>query len=171
MSASATNRPQSGEQSPDPPLSLGLLGNTLLRKAIVNNLVSFPSQIQPFMKRTSGDLQSRVVLLFFVRGWSVRSICSRYSLSKAMAHKLLAEWRIRAVESGYIQEIQPGSLESVLVSGTKLEAGDHAYDGAELIQVSPVSNMAEHADFAVPVPPQALPHINKVPGLSAGGGR
>ena len=48
--------------------------------------------------------------LYFVRGWSVRNICMRYGLSKAMAHKLLAEWRIRAVESGYIQEIEPGNL-------------------------------------------------------------
>jgi hypothetical protein len=30
-----------------------------------------------------------------------------------MAHKLLAEWRIRAVESGYIQEIEPGILAAI----------------------------------------------------------
>jgi len=62
------------------------------------------------MKRSCGDLQERIVQLYFVRGWSVRNICDRYGLSKAMAHKLLAEWRIRAVESGYIQEIEPGIL-------------------------------------------------------------
>ena len=91
-------------------MTLALLGNTLLRTAITRNLVSFPAQIQPFMKRNSGDLQERIVQLYFVRGWSVRNICMRYGLSKAMAHKLLAEWRIRAVESGYIQEIEPGNL-------------------------------------------------------------
>ncbi len=91
-----------------------MLGNTLLRTAITRNLVSFPAQVQPFMKRGSGDLQERVVQLYFVRGWSVRSICQRYNLSKAMAHKLLAEWRVRAVESGYIQEIEPGTLEALL---------------------------------------------------------
>jgi transposase-like protein len=65
------------------------------------------------MRRGSGDLQERIVQLYFVRGWSVRSICDRYGLSKAMAHKLLGEWRVRAVESGYIQEIEPGTLASL----------------------------------------------------------
>jgi transposase-like protein len=90
--------------------TLALLGNTLLRTAITRNLVSFPAQIRPFMRRSSGDLQERIVQLYFLRGWSVRTICDRYGLSKAMTHKLIAEWRIRAVESGYIQEIEPGSL-------------------------------------------------------------
>jgi hypothetical protein len=89
---------------------LALLGNTLLRTAITRNLVSFPAQIRPFMRRSCGDMQERIVQLYFVRGWSVRNICDRYGLSKAMAHKLLAEWRIRAIESGYIQEIEPGIL-------------------------------------------------------------
>lgn len=91
-------------------MTLALVGNTLLRTAITRNLVTFPAQIQPFMKRTSGDLQERIVQLYFVRGWSVRSICERYGMSKAMVHKLLAEWRIRAIESGYIQEIEPDCL-------------------------------------------------------------
>jgi transposase-like protein len=99
-------------------MTLALLGNTLLRAAITRNLVSFPAQIQPFMRRSSGDLQERIVMLYFVRGWSVRMICERYSLSKAMAHKLLAEWRIRAVESGYIQEIKPGGLEELASEAT-----------------------------------------------------
>lgn len=94
-------------------MALAMLGNTLLRTAITRNLVSFPAQVQPFMKRSSGDLQERVVQLYFVRGWSVRSICERYGLSKAMTHKLLAEWRIRAIESGYIQEIEPGALDAL----------------------------------------------------------
>src|SRR5580692_3663885 len=95
-------------------MTLALLGNTLLRTAITRNLVSFPAQIRPFMKRSSGDLQERIVQLYFVRGWTVRSICDRYGLSKAMAHKLLAEWRIRAVESGYIQEIEQGTLAALV---------------------------------------------------------
>jgi transposase-like protein len=95
-------------------MTLALLGNTLMRTAITKNLVSFPAQIRPFMRRGSGDLQERIVQLYFVRGWSVRRICDRYGLSKAMAHKILAEWRIRAVESGYIQEIEPGKLVGLL---------------------------------------------------------
>jgi hypothetical protein len=109
---SGSSRP--AEDSMD--MTLALMGNTLLRTAITRNLVSFPAQVTSFMKRSSGDLQERIVQLYFVRGWSVRSICDRYGLSKAMAHKLLAEWRIRAVESGFIQEIEPGNL-ACLVDG------------------------------------------------------
>jgi len=98
-------------------MTLALLGNTLLRTAITRNLVTFPAQIQPFMKRTMGDLQERVVQLYFVRGWSVRNICDRYGMSKAIIHKLLAEWRIRAVESGYIQEIEPDCLSALDAEG------------------------------------------------------
>jgi transposase-like protein len=100
-------------------MTLALMGNTLLRTAITRNLVSFPAQIRPFMRRSSGDLQERIVQLYFVRGWSVRSICDRYGLSKAMAHKMIGEWRIRAVESGFIQEIETGSL-AALVQETEI---------------------------------------------------
>lgn len=106
-------------------MTLALLGNTLLRTAITRNLVTFPAQIQPFMKRTMGDLQERIVQLYFVRGWSVRNICDRYGMSKAMVHKLLAEWRIRAVESGYIQEIEPDCL-----SALEAESGNDGLSGA-----------------------------------------
>jgi len=102
-------------------MTLPLLGNTLLRTAITRNLVSFPAQIRPFMRRSSGDLQERIVQLYFVRGWSVRTICDRYGLSKAMTHKLIAEWRIRAVESGYIQEIEPGTLAAFVQETTVQE--------------------------------------------------
>ena len=91
-------------------MTLALIGNTLLRTAITRNLVTFPAQVLPLMKRANGDVQERVVQLYFVRGWPVRSICERYGMGKAMVHKLLAEWRIRAIESGYIQEIEPGCL-------------------------------------------------------------
>jgi hypothetical protein len=95
-------------------MTLALLGNTLLRTAITRNLVSFPAQVQPFIRRGCGDIQERIVQLYFVRGWSIRRIGDRYGLSKAMAHKLLNEWRIRAIESGYIQEITPGTLDGLL---------------------------------------------------------
>ena len=73
------------------------------------------------------------MLLFFVRGWSVRRLCDRYGLSKAMAHKLLAEWRIRAIESGYIQEIQPGALEALTSDiGVVHEDAGTPFPGASL---------------------------------------
>ena len=101
----------------------------MLRTAITRNLVSFPARIQPFMRRSSGDLQERIVQLYFVRGWTVRRICDRYAMSKAMVHKLLAEWRVRAVESGYIQEIEPGTLDRLLA---QVKAGAPQYAEASL---------------------------------------
>ena len=80
----------------------------MLRAAVQLNLVSFPSQIPAFVKR--GDAQVRIVQLYFVRRWTVRAICERYGLGKATVQKLLAEWRIRAVSAGYIQEIHPKVL-------------------------------------------------------------
>jgi transposase-like protein len=110
-------------------MTLAMLGNTLLRTAITRNMVSFPAQVQPFMRRGSGEIQERIVQLYFVRGWSIRRICDRYGLSKAMAHKLLNEWRIRAVESGYIQEISPGTLDGLL---EEVSATDTPFEYGEL---------------------------------------
>jgi hypothetical protein len=91
-------------------MTLLFLKNALLRTAIKRNLVSFPSQIRPFTNRSVADVQVRIVQLYFAHGWSVRHIGDRYNLRKDRVHTLLAQWRIRAIESGYIQEIEPGIL-------------------------------------------------------------
>jgi transposase-like protein len=140
-------------------MTLALLGNTLLRTAITRNLVSFPAQVRPFMKKASGDLQERIVQLYFVRGWSVRSICERYGLSKAMAHKLLAEWRIRAVESGYIQEIEPGNIAGLADAATDTHAAniDEAVNIHEATVNGIQPGMPVYIPAAVNVPEPALP--------------
>jgi transposase-like protein len=158
-------------------MTLALLGNTLLRTAITRNLVSFPAQVRSFMKRSSGDLQERIVQLYFVRGWSVRKICERYGLSKAMAHKLLAEWRIRAVESGYIQEIEPGNLAGLVDVPDAREAhaggiqsampvylpAPAAVPEARLREFHYLNTMPENAIAALPV-------VENPAALSAGSG-
>jgi hypothetical protein len=89
-------------------IDLALIGNTLLRNAIQRNLVSFPAQIPAFMK--SSDVQERIVQLYFVRGWQMKSICERYRLDKSTVRKLLTDWKSRAVAAGYIQHIHPEPL-------------------------------------------------------------
>lgn len=91
-------------------MTLSLAGNTVLRKLIRRNLVTFPAQARSYSKRAEGDLAPRLAQLYFIRGWSIRAICAKYGLRKSACQKLLAEWRIRAVGSGYIQEIEPGSV-------------------------------------------------------------
>jgi hypothetical protein len=95
-------------------MRLAFLGNALLRTAITQNLVSFPSQIRPFTNRRVADLQVRVVQLYFVRGWSVRRIRNRYNISNDIVNKLLAQWRTRAIECGFIQEIEPDDLAAIV---------------------------------------------------------
>ena len=86
-------------------MNIALIGSSILRSAIQQNLVSFPSQVPNFMRRPSGDSHERIVQLYFVRGWPIRSICDRYGMSKASVQKILSEWRIRAVSAGYIQDV------------------------------------------------------------------
>jgi transposase-like protein len=142
-------------------MTLALVGNTLLRTAIARNIVSFPAQIRPFMRRGSGDLQEKMVQLYFVRGWPVRSICERYGISKAMAHKLLAEWRIRAVESGYIQEIEPGALDGLLQEASSPEPGAVNVP----VALGTPEEVQGPAEFVFAVPMAGAPA-----GLSAGSG-
>jgi transposase-like protein len=143
-------------------MTLALLGNNLLRTAITHNIVSFPAQIRPFVRRGSGDLQERMVQLYFVRGWPVRSICNRYGVSKAMVHKLLAEWRIRAVESGYIQEIETGALDGLL---RQMSAQEPSAVNAPRVLVEAPKAAPELRDFVFAAAVSA-PRA----GLSAGGG-
>jgi hypothetical protein len=95
-------------------MNISLMGNSALRLAIQRNLVSYPSQIPPVMKRPGGDIQERIAQLYFARGWMVRNICERYGLSKAMVLKILAGWRIRAVAAGFIQDIHPEDLDTLI---------------------------------------------------------
>jgi Homeodomain-like domain len=95
-------------------MDISLIGNSALRIAIQRNLVSFPSQIPAFMKRPGDDTQQRIAHLYFSRGWPVRRICTRYSLNKATVQRLISEWRIRAVGSGFIQDIHPEDLDVLI---------------------------------------------------------
>lgn len=95
-------------------MDISLIGNSALRLAIQRNLVSFPAQIPPFMKRPGDDTQQRIAHLYFSRGWPIRSICARYGLSKPMVQRLVSEWRIRAVAAGFIQDIHPEDLDALI---------------------------------------------------------
>jgi hypothetical protein len=131
-------------------MDISLISNSALRIAIQRNLVSFPSQIPALVKRPNGDSQERMAQLYFSLGWTVRSLCERYCLSKAMVQKLLSEWRIRAVAAGYIQDIHPEDLDVLLQMRDETDtpfpsrADTPDADAARLLSaVSP--NVASHA--------------------------
>lgn len=81
--------------------------NALLRAAIQNNLVTFPSQTVYCRNVADGDMRWRIVQLYFVCGWPVRRICVRYRLTRQSVHNILTQWRHRAVAAGFVQEIEP----------------------------------------------------------------
>jgi hypothetical protein len=73
----------------------------VLRKALQENLVSFPAQIPVFEGQSRPDLQRKIVILYFVRGLTVDDIAERYGLGREYywRDRLLSGWQ-RAVTSG-----------------------------------------------------------------------
>ncbi len=82
-------------------------GSETLRRAIRGNIVSFPSQIPTLLKCPPAVTQWRIVLLFFVRGWSSSKIAARLSVPRHRIWKILNGWSVRALALGYIQVIDP----------------------------------------------------------------
>jgi hypothetical protein len=76
-----------------------------LRTAIWKHQVSFPSQVPVFKHLHRVDIQWRVVLLYFVRGWSGRAIGARYGVSNKRVVQLLRQWTSRAIILGYVDRI------------------------------------------------------------------
>lgn len=87
--------------------AMTLFGNKTLRMAVQQNRVNFPAQIPSFAPPGVSELQRRIVHLYFISGWTIERIGNRYAISDAMVRKMLTAWRIRAIASGYVQEIDP----------------------------------------------------------------
>ena len=79
----------------------------VLRKAIRDGIVSFPSQIPTFSKHSRPDLQMKLVQLYFVAGWSRQQIRVKYGLGRVRTQQIICTWKNRAIELGYIQSIPP----------------------------------------------------------------
>jgi transposase-like protein len=77
----------------------------------------YSPNINPIFRR-------RIIQLYFVAGWTVRDISKRYNMTAEMARKSLTEWRIRAISSGYIQEIGPEILPLLASSSDPAEDPD-----------------------------------------------
>jgi hypothetical protein len=83
---------------------LSLLGNKMLQSAVRENLVSFPAQV-PVFPNPGGDTQARMAQLYFASGWTIARLRERYRTTGETVRKNLTEWRVRAVSSGYIEDI------------------------------------------------------------------
>ncbi len=85
-----------------------------LRKAVRTNRISFPSQVPVFQKHDRADLQHKIVLLYFLLGWSCSKIGNRYGLRRQRVQQILATWTSRAVQMGYLQAIPPAKVLKML---------------------------------------------------------
>src|ERR1039457_1173163 len=85
-------------------------GSGILRRAIRGNIVSFPAQIPKFLKRPSAEMQWRMVVLFFVRGWSSAKIADRFHVPKHRVWTLLNEWSVRALAFGPLKALGPAAF-------------------------------------------------------------
>jgi hypothetical protein len=106
-------------------------GSETLRRAVRGNVVSFPSQIPTLLKCPPADMQWRIVLLFFVRGWSSSKIAARFAVPRHRIWKILNGWSVRALALGYIQVIDPEAFEAYC--GVEAEAAPAA---CELVEVA-----------------------------------
>ncbi|MDE3194703.1 MAG: hypothetical protein KGN84_00040 [Acidobacteriota bacterium] len=98
--------------------------------AIRRNLVCFPSQAPVFGKLPRRDVQWRLAVLYFIRGWSTREIARRYGLTRERCGQIISDWRVRAVNMGYIQDVTPAGLDPAgLDEDALLAAADEAGEG------------------------------------------
>jgi len=143
-------------------------GFGILRRAIRANIVSFPSQIPSLPKGSQADMQWRMVLLFFVRGWSVVNIAERFHVPRHRVWTLLNGWSVRAMALGHVQVIDPEAFEACCRGD--LESGaDRDIEEVQLTAASPWVNGAsrEFPDAAAEVIAEAPVAWD---GTRAGGG-
>jgi hypothetical protein len=96
-------------------------GCASLRRAVRGNMVSFPSQIPILLQQPPPDTQWRMVLLFFVCGWSAARIAARFHVPKHRIKKSLSDWASRGLALGYLQIIHPQAF--AVCCGVDVEYG------------------------------------------------
>ena len=78
-----------------------------VRAGIRAHKMSFPAQIPVFRGLQRVDIQWRMVLLYFVRGWKPAAIGKRYGMNRKRVLQLLRQWTERAIFLGYVMKIPP----------------------------------------------------------------
>jgi hypothetical protein len=159
------NRPESAVPRT---FELALLGNRTLQTLVRGNFVCFPAQAPVFGQKSRRDLQWRLAVLYFVRGWSTRAIADRYGLTRERCGQIISDWRIRAVALGYIQDVTPEGtdLARLAESHTETSGGKHQTI-ANVMQTAPppqaatavsANNTMSQRSFAISAAPR-LPSI------------
>ena len=105
-------------------MDLALLGNRALQLAVRRNRVCFPAQAPIFGRQPRRDLQWRLAVLYFIHGWSTMEIARRYHLTRERCGQIISDWRVRAVNMGYIQDVTPGDLDDLRLLAAKARGAD-----------------------------------------------
>jgi len=131
-------------------------GCGVLRRAVRGNIVSFPSRIPSLLKAPSKDMQWRVVLLYFVRGWSSVEIGARFRVPKHRIRQILKDWSVRALALGCMEIIDLEAFQACCLTnaerGANIETGlflAGLQRGAGSVQRSPVVPEEEGVSYAV----------------------
>ena len=107
-------------------------GNRAVRAGIRSNLITFPSEAPVFRKTTRPDLQAKIAILYFIRGWSTAQIGRRYGIGRQRAAQILTKWRVRAVFNGYLQLINEPTLVPIgFLDRLQNEKAGHADEGRD----------------------------------------
>ncbi len=77
----------------------------VMRNAVQDHKITFPSQVPVFIHLHRPDIQWRIVLLYFVRGWPTRRIALRYRMTRERVIQILRQWTSRALSLGYLGHI------------------------------------------------------------------
>lgn len=135
-------------------VELGLLGNRAVQTLVRGNFVCFPSQAPVFGQKSRRDIQWRLAVLYFVRGWSTRSIAERYGLTRERCGQIISDWRIRAVALGYIQDVTPEGTDLARMA----DSAAMAVTPVQAAKAVSASNTMSRTSFAISAAPR-LPSI------------
>jgi hypothetical protein len=130
-----------GAERPKIPLHPGC---GILRRAVRGNIVSFPSQIPIFLKRPPAEMQWRMVVLFFVRGWSAANIAERFHVPNHRVWHLLNSWSVRAMALGHVQVIDAEAFEACCRGEVEFGTDDDI-EASRLGTVRPLAGSVAHA--------------------------
>lgn len=88
---------------------------SFIRDQIRSCRLSFPAQVPVFTRLHRPDIQWRIVVLYFVRGWSSTRIAVRYGITRERVRQILRQWTARARTNGYI-DVVPSEKEFASLS-------------------------------------------------------
>lgn len=75
---------------------------SVVREQVRSCRISFPAQVPVFTRLHRPDIQWRIVVLYFVRGWSSAKIALRYGVTRERVRQILRQWTVRARTHGYM---------------------------------------------------------------------